>query len=150
MHLIHLNPPQLPNWSQFFSQVVVAEGSSLRLVTISGQVGVDERQALAGDGSFLAQTDRAFANLVVALAAARCSVADVAKLTIYVVDYDHGKAQALHDTVRKHFGDGPLPACTLVGVQALARPEFQVEVEALAISTSIADEWFGPKHTTDH
>ena len=102
-------------------------------MVIPGQVGVDEHQVVAGDGSFTAQVERAFANLVVALSAGRCSVADVAKLTIYVVGYEQGKIGAIGDAMRRHFGGRPLPAFTLVGVQALGRPEFQIEVDALAI-----------------
>ena len=133
MKLKHLNPPGLPDWSTLFSQVVVGEGEPLRIVVTSGQVGVDEHQVVAGDGSFDAQADRAFANLVVALSAGGCSVADVAKLTIYVVGYEGGKIGAIREAVARHFGGRPLPACTLVGVEALARQEFQIEVEALAI-----------------
>jgi enamine deaminase RidA (YjgF/YER057c/UK114 family) len=132
----HLNPPDLADWSSLFSQVVIAESSRCRTVVISGQVGVDRHQTLAGDGSFAAQADRAFANLLVALSAADCSVADVAKLTIYVVGYEQKKAGAIKEAVGRHFGGQPLPACTLIGVQALARPEWQIEVEALAISTA--------------
>jgi enamine deaminase RidA (YjgF/YER057c/UK114 family) len=133
MPLEHLNPPGLPDWSTLFSQVVVCEGSRLRIAVLSGQVGVDEHEVLAGDGSFAAQVERAFANLVVALSAGRVSVADVAKLTIYVVGYEPAKVGPIRAAVKRHFGDRALPACTLVGVQALARPEFQIEVEALAI-----------------
>ncbi len=82
MTLKHLNPSELPDWTTLFSQVVVGEGSPLRIVVVSGQVGVDEDQVIEGDGSFAAQVARAFANLVIALGAGRCSVADVAKLTI--------------------------------------------------------------------
>ena len=134
MKLTHLNPPELPDWSTLFSQVVVAEGSPLRIAVISGQVGVDERQVISGDGSFAAQVERAFANLSIAVSAAGCAMADVAKLTIYVVGYEQGKVGVIRDAVRQHFGGGSLPACTLVGVQALGRPEFQIEVEALAIA----------------
>jgi enamine deaminase RidA (YjgF/YER057c/UK114 family) len=134
MKRTHLNPPELPDWSSFFSQVVIAEGSPLRVVAVSGQVGVDRSQAVSGDGSFAAQLDRAFANLVLALAAGRCSVADVVKLTIYVVGYSYEKAAIIQETIGRHFGGPPLPACSLIGVEALARPEFQVEVEALAIA----------------
>jgi enamine deaminase RidA (YjgF/YER057c/UK114 family) len=134
MKLTHLNPPDLPNWSALFSQVVIAEGSSLRVIAISGQVGVDKLQAILGDGSLAAQADGAFKNLLVALTASGCSVADVAKLTIYVVGYSPERAAVIAETLRRHFGSRPLPACSLVGVQALARPEFQVEVEALAIA----------------
>jgi len=104
-------------------------------VAISGQVGVDERQVVSGDGGFAAQTRKAFENLVVALSAASCSVRDVAKLTIYVVGYEQEKASAVGEAMRQHFGAGPLPACSLVGVEALGRPEFLIEVEALAIAT---------------
>jgi enamine deaminase RidA (YjgF/YER057c/UK114 family) len=134
MKLTHLNPPDLPDWSAFFSQVVIAEGSPLRIIAISGQVGVDRRQVVSGDGGFAAQLDAAFWNLIEALSAASCSVADVVKLTIYVVGYTPEKAVAIAETVRRHFGRSPLPASSLIGVQALARPEFQVEVEALAIA----------------
>jgi enamine deaminase RidA (YjgF/YER057c/UK114 family) len=134
MKLTHLNPPDLPDWSAFYSQVVVAEGSPPRIVAISGQVGVDRQQTVWGDGSFAAQVDGAFKNLVAALSAASCSVADVMKLTIYVVGYGREKAGVIAETVRRHFGSRPLPACSLIGVRALGRPEFQVEVEALAIA----------------
>jgi enamine deaminase RidA (YjgF/YER057c/UK114 family) len=138
IQLTHLNPPELPDWRTLFSQVVVAEGSPLRIVAISGQVGIDEHQVVAGGGDFAAQVERAFANLVIALSAARCSVADVVKLTIYVVAYEEAKAGVIQDVVRRHFGSGDLPACSLIGVQALGRPEFQIEVEALAIAGETA------------
>ena len=138
MKLTHLNPPELPDWSTLFSQVVVAEGSPLRIVVTSGQVGVDAQQAVSGDGSFEAQVEQAFANLAVAVSAGGCSPKDVAKLTIYVVGYEQGKVSAIRSAVRKHFGAQSLPALTLVGVQALGRPEFLVEVEALAIAAGLA------------
>jgi enamine deaminase RidA (YjgF/YER057c/UK114 family) len=130
----HLDPPELPDWSSLFSQVVVTEGSRLRIVAVSGQVGVDARQRVCGDGSLVAQIDGAFRNLQVALSAAGSSAADVVKITIYVVEYSPEKAAPIQEAVRRHLGDPPLPACSLVGVQALARPEFQVEVEALAVT----------------
>lgn len=135
MQVTHLNPPELPDWSSLFSQVVVAEGSALRIIVISGQVGVDRHEALAGDGGFSAQTEKAFANVKAALSAAHCSAKDVVKLTIYVVGYQQEKVAAIRREVKRHFVTGKLPACTLVGVQALARPEFQIEVEALAVAT---------------
>jgi enamine deaminase RidA (YjgF/YER057c/UK114 family) len=134
MKVTHLNPPELPDWSSLFSQVVIAEGSPLRVIAVSGQVGVDRSQAMWGDGSFATQLDRAFENLVAALSAASGSVADVIKLTIYVVGYSYEKAGLIKETVARHFGSRPLPACSLIGVESLARPEFQVEVEALAIA----------------
>jgi enamine deaminase RidA (YjgF/YER057c/UK114 family) len=147
MKLTYLNPPELPDWSTLFSQVVVAEASPLRVVVTSGQVGVDAHQSLAGDGSFEAQVEQAFANLAVAISAAGCSLGAVAKLTIYVVGYEQERVRAIRKAVGQHFGTQSLPACTLVGVQALARPEFLVEVEALAIATSVRAPKTGVKRT---
>ncbi len=130
----HLNPPELPDWSDLFSQVVVAEGA--RIVAVSGQVGVDARQKIAGDGSFAAQTGKAFSNLAVALSAARCSFADVVKLTIYVVEYEQHKAAIIREAVRKVFNGRKLPALSLIGVQALAKPDFKIEVDAIAVAAA--------------
>jgi len=134
MKRTHLNPSGLPDWSALFSQVVVAEGSPVRIVATSGQVGVDERQVVAGDGGFAAQADRAFANLATALSAARCTMEDVVKLTIHVVGYEEARIGPIRDAIDRHFADRARPALTLVGVQRLARPEFLIEVEALAIA----------------
>ena len=57
------------------------------------------------------------------------------KLTIYVVGYQPEKARVTQGALRHRFGNGDLPRLTLVGVQALAKPEFQIEIEALAIAT---------------
>src|SRR5262245_46374791 len=137
MKLTHLNPSVLPDWSTLFSQVVVAEGSPLRIVVTSGQVGVDAQQTVAGDGSFEAQVEQAFTDLIAAISEASCAASDVAKLTSYVVGYEAGKIGAIRNAVKRHFGNDPLPALTLVGVQALGRPEFLVEVDALAITTPL-------------
>jgi len=139
MKRTHLNPPELPDWSSLFSQVVIAEGSPLRVIAVSGQVGVDRSESLSGDGGFAAQLDGAFRNLGAALSAAGSSVAEVVKLTIYVVGYGHDKAAVIQKAVGRHFRTARLPACSLVGVEALARPEFLVEVEALAIGDGRQD-----------
>jgi enamine deaminase RidA (YjgF/YER057c/UK114 family) len=138
MKLTHLNPSELPDWSSLFSQVVIAEGASLRVIAVSGQVGVDKGQTVSGDGSFAAQLEGAFKNLVAALSAANCSAAEVVKLTIYVVGYKYEKAGILREAIGRYFGGRPLPACSFIGVVSLARPEFQVEVDALAIAEGSA------------
>jgi enamine deaminase RidA (YjgF/YER057c/UK114 family) len=86
----HLNPPDLPDWSSCFSQVVSVEWQGVKQVFVSGQVGVDAQKRLAGDGGFEAQTEQAFANLGTALARAKAGWQDVALLTIYVVAYTNG------------------------------------------------------------
>jgi enamine deaminase RidA (YjgF/YER057c/UK114 family) len=129
----YLNPPDLPDWSSFFSQVVCVQAQGVKQVFVSGQVGVDAQKRVAGDGAFAAQTERAFDNLGTALASAGAAWADVAMLTIYIVGYDRSHAPLIGQAIRTRFAAGRLPACSLVGVQALADPRFLIEVAAVAV-----------------
>ena len=104
--------------------------------TCEGQVGVDAQKRLAGDGGFAAQTERAFDNLGAALAHVGGKWSDVAMLTIYVVRYEESQAPVIGQAIRARFAAGKLPACSLVGIQALAEPRFLIEVEAIAVVTS--------------
>lgn len=133
MKLLHLNPPGLPDWSATFSQVVVVEHEGLRHLYVSGQVGVDDLEALAGDGSFEAQLDGAFSNLETALESGGASWPDVVKVTVYVVNYLPVHASSIRRALTSRFAPGHLPALSLVGVAALADPTFLVEVEATAV-----------------
>ena len=129
----HLNPSTLPNWASLFSQVVTAEVGGAKLVYISGQVGVDARENLTGDGSFQAQTDQAFRNLNTALSSVGATFAEVTALVIYVVRHESKKTSIIGEALRARFPDGELPALSLVGVAALARPEFELEIQAHAV-----------------
>jgi enamine deaminase RidA (YjgF/YER057c/UK114 family) len=129
----YLNPPDLPDWSSFFSQVVCVEAHGVKQVFVSGQVGVDAQKQLAGDGGFEAQTERSFDNLGTALAGAGAAWQDVVKLTIYVVSYEEVRAPAIGRAIRARFATGKLPACSLIGVQALVESRFAIEVEAIAL-----------------
>jgi enamine deaminase RidA (YjgF/YER057c/UK114 family) len=114
-----------------FSQVVVAAGT--RTVYTAGQVSIDASGALVGAGDLAEQTAQVMRNVGLALAAAGADFSDVVKITTYVVNYkpEHraivGKARA------PFFKNGTPPASTLVGVSALALPEWLVEIEAIAV-----------------
>ena len=115
-----------------FSQVVVATGK--RTIYTAGQVSIDERGRLVGADDLAAQTTQAMHNVGLALAAAGASFANIVKITTYVVNY-----QPEHRTVigkaRAPFFEGEMPpASTLVGVAALALPEWLVEIEAIAVT----------------
>jgi enamine deaminase RidA (YjgF/YER057c/UK114 family) len=111
-----------------YTHVVRAKGE--RIAYISGQVGV------APDGSvpdgLEAQAKQAFGNLAACLDAAGARPSDVAKITIYIVNYDPGKRAALLEARTALWPTDP-PASTLIGVQALASPAFEIEVEAIAV-----------------
>ena len=57
----------------------------------------------------------------------------MAAVTTFVVDYRLELLPSIRAAREAVFGDH-LPASTLVGVQALARPELLIEVEAVAVA----------------
>jgi enamine deaminase RidA (YjgF/YER057c/UK114 family) len=115
-----------------FSQVVVASGT--RTIYTAGQVSIDERGALVGADDLAAQTEQAMRNVGLALAAAGASYADVVKITTYVVNYKPEHRAIIGKARAPFFANGTPPASTLVGVAALALPEWLVEIEAVAVA----------------
>jgi len=55
-----INPPDLPNWAQSFSQVVIVESAGAKTIYLSGQVSVDRNNQLVGEGDLKLQADQAF------------------------------------------------------------------------------------------
>ena len=115
-----------------FSQVGVATGR--RIIYTSGQVSIDQRGALIGAGDLAAQTAQAWRNVGLALAAAGASYADIVKTTTYVVNYGPEQRTVIGKARAGIFADRTPPASTLVGVAALALPEWLVEIEAVAVA----------------
>ncbi|MFG3134856.1 RidA family protein [Streptomyces sp. NPDC048211] len=122
------NPPDGVAPARGYSHVVMGEG---RLVVISGQVALDEKGSVVGEGDPAAQARQVFENLRRCLAAGEATFADVAKLTFYVTDI--GFLPAVRDARDAHIDVKRPPASTAVQVAALIRPELLIEVEALAI-----------------
>jgi enamine deaminase RidA (YjgF/YER057c/UK114 family) len=114
-----------------FSQVVAASGR--RTIYTAGQVSIDERGALVGAADLAAQTAQAMRNVGLALAAVGASYADIVKITTYVVNYKPEHRSIIGKARAPFFADGTPPASTLVGVAALALPEWIVEIEAIAV-----------------
>jgi enamine deaminase RidA (YjgF/YER057c/UK114 family) len=114
-----------------FSQVVVASGT--RSIHTAGQVSIDEHGALVGGDDLAAQTAQAMRNVGLALAAAGATYADIVKITTYVVNYRPEQRSVIGQARAPFFAGGTPPASTLVGVAALALPEWLVEIEAIAV-----------------
>ena len=128
-----INPAALPNWEQVFTQVITISSGPARTVYISGQVAVDQDQNLIGAGDLRAQAMQAFSNLETALAAGGATREDVVKLNIYVKNYKDADAGAVGEALRHYFPHKQLPTSTWLGVQALAKEGFLIEVDAVAI-----------------
>src|ERR1700760_4911314 len=126
----HLQPDSLaPN--ETFSQVVVARGS--RPGFPSGQVAVDHNGILVGGDNLAAQTHQAMANLASALASAGASFDNVVKTTTFVVGFKPEHRKIITDAKMPFYGGNQPPASALIGVAALAQPEWLIEIEAVAV-----------------
>ena len=123
--LRHLNPAGLSTPTGY-THVVIPQGG--RPVFIAGQVANDRSGAVVGKGDFRAQAKQVFENLKTAVEVAGGSMANVAKITIYVTDLS--QIAAFREIRRQYFTENP-PASTLVQVVALARPEYLIEIEAI-------------------
>jgi 2-iminobutanoate/2-iminopropanoate deaminase len=97
---------------------------------ISGQAALDEQGAIVGEGDFLAQAECAFGNLQRVLQAAGSDLHDVVKVTIFMTDISRF-AEVVE--LRKRFFSAPYPADSIVEVKALALPQLQFEIEAIAV-----------------
>jgi enamine deaminase RidA (YjgF/YER057c/UK114 family) len=124
-----INPEDLPT-PPTYTHVVVATGN--RLVFVAGQEPEDEQGNLVGAGDLAVQARQVFANVGRALAAAGATPARVTKITIFVVGYRREYLPAIEEGRVALFGEHK-PADTLVGVEALSRPEYLIEVEAIAV-----------------
>lgn len=114
-----------------YTHVVVAQPG--RIVHIAGQVAFNEKGEIVGAGDLRAQTEQVLLNLTTALKAAGATWNDVVKINTYIVNYKPEMLPALREA-RGKFITGPnLPASTLLGVQALASPDFLIEIEAVAV-----------------
>lgn len=134
-HLQHLQPPGLYDAAPNGYTHVVQVESPLRWVFVSGQGGENASADLPDE--FAAQAEQALANVHTALDAAGASMADVAKLTVLIVDHSLERFHLWQQALRQYWGEEhqpprPFPACTLIPVPKLALPGMLIEVEATA------------------
>ncbi len=122
------NPPGIAKPFSNYSHVVSVEGAT-KLVFCAGQVAADDQGNVLPPDDFDAQARMVMQNLTTALAAAGAKLADVTKVTIYIVNpHDVAKARGILAT---YFGAYP-PGSTLCILRGLANPNFLVEIEAIA------------------
>jgi reactive intermediate/imine deaminase len=101
------------------------------VLVISGQAALSLEGQVVGAGDFDAQAEQAFRNLQAVLEAGGSSLANVVKVTIFLTDM--GNFPKIVDLRGKWFTP-PYPADTIVEVRALALPELEIEIEAIAVA----------------
>jgi enamine deaminase RidA (YjgF/YER057c/UK114 family) len=123
-----LTPETMPR-SIGYSQLAVVSGG--RIVFVAGQVALDKSGNVVGKDNFKAQIQQVFENLKSALEAAGGGLNDVIKLNSYLVDLSH--LPEFREVRDKYVNVKNPPASTTIPVAGLFRPEFLVEVEAVAV-----------------
>ena len=98
-----------------------------RWLHVSGQVAINPDGSIPPD--FQSQVDMAFRNVGAVLASAGMGPEDLVKVTIFLTRVEDIPALRI---ARDAFQASARPASTLVVVQSLARPEWLVEIEAIA------------------
>jgi enamine deaminase RidA (YjgF/YER057c/UK114 family) len=115
-------------------QVVVAQG---RMVFVRGQVGQDlDSAASVGIGDAGAQAERAMHNIELLLREAGAALEHICKINIYLTDPRF--REVVYRTVGRWL-KGVFPVSTGIVVAGLARPEWLVEIEVIAVIPSGAD-----------
>jgi enamine deaminase RidA (YjgF/YER057c/UK114 family) len=108
----------------------VAIPANSRVVMVSGQVGVGPDGGLKEGAE--AQTEQACRNIIAILEANGMGIADLVKLTTYMIDLQD--LAAVRAGRIRVFGEAA-PASTLAVIKSLVGPQYLVEIEAIAAKT---------------
>ncbi|MGD9032702.1 MAG: RidA family protein [Desulfobacteraceae bacterium] len=98
---------------------------------ISGQIPLDMDMNVVGKNDMAAQTEQVYGNLKKVLEDAGGAMTNIVMLNIYCTDIERFDKET-RGLRKKYFGDY-YPAVTAVEVKRLYRPDFMIEVEAVAV-----------------
>jgi len=131
MPLTPINPESLGAPSGYSNGLLADAGG--KLLFIAGQIAWNEKQQIVSD-DFVEQFDRALANVITVVNAARGKAEDVVRLVIYVTDKREyrSRTREVGERYRKHMGKH-FPAMALVEVKSLLDDRAKVEIEGIAV-----------------
>jgi enamine deaminase RidA (YjgF/YER057c/UK114 family) len=134
MPITLINPRGLPE-VPIYRHVSVSTGS--KIVFIAGQIALDSEGNRVGEGDLAAQVEQVYVNLHTALTEVGATFDQVAKLSVFLVDWSADKIGPFVDGMARASArlgiEVPVPPLTGIGVAALAEPFALVEVEAVAV-----------------
>lgn len=131
MKLVHINPSDVYDSlrSRGYTQVVTAREVDT-LIMVSGQLPLDERGRLVGEGDIELQTRTVYENLRRSLRAAGADLASILRMTTYITDI--AKHPPIVRKVRaEYFGSTTPPASTMIEIPRLVGA-ILIEVDAVA------------------
>jgi enamine deaminase RidA (YjgF/YER057c/UK114 family) len=112
-----------------YSQAVKVTGAQT-ILFLAGQVAYDAKGQPAHRGDVVAQAREVFRSIKAQVEAGGGTMASIVKINTYLTDIRH-RTELI--PVREEFFGKKSPASTLVGVAALAQPDWLIEVEAIAV-----------------
>jgi 2-iminobutanoate/2-iminopropanoate deaminase len=109
-------------------------GNGAKMLYISGQVAIDKAGNLVGKDDFHAQLEQVFANLKSAVEATGGDFHDIIKLNYFCAEsVDPSQVPAVRQVRDRYVNTANPPTSTFVFVKRLVRPEWMIEVEAVAV-----------------
>lgn len=124
-----LSVPETMPKSVGYSQVATVTGGTI--IFVAGQVALDRSGNIVGRDDFGAQVQQVFENLKAAVETAGGDFSDVIKLNSYFLDLSH--LRQFREVRDKYVNLENPPVSTAIQVPGLFRPEFLVEIEAVAV-----------------
>ncbi len=126
------NPDTMAKPTAGYSQVAEVTGG--KIVYIAGQVALDRSGNLVGKDDFRAQVQQTFENLKAAVEAAGGDTHDIIKLNYYcAASVDAAQTPVVREIRDKFVNTSNPPTSTFVVVSRLVRPEWLIEIDAVAV-----------------
>lgn len=126
------NPETMARPTAGYSQVAEVTGG--KIVYVAGQVALDRSGKLVGKDDFRAQVQQVFENLKAAVEAAGGDFKSVIKLNYFCAEsVDPSLVPVVREIRDKYVNTSNPPTSTFVVVKRLVRPEWLIEVEAVAV-----------------
>ena len=123
-----IQPKNLQDPRPRYSQAILTEGG--KLLFIAGQTASDKDGNVVGVGDIEAQAKQVFENIKTIVEEAGGTLDEIVKTTVYITDikYREGQRKARSQYLMKD-----PPTSTLIVVKGLAREEFLIEIESIAV-----------------
>ena len=126
------NPDTMAKPMVGYSQVAEVTGG--KIVYVAGQVALDHSGNLVGKDDFRAQVQQVFENLKAAVKATGGNFDSVIKLNYYCAEsVDPSQISIVREVRDKYVNTANPPTSTFVVVKRLVRPEWLIEVDAVAV-----------------
>lgn len=111
-----------------YSRAVITHGGTA--IWLAGVGGAWDAEGASQAGGFEAQCRTTFDNLRDAVEAAGGTMEDIVTMTVFITDMRYGDRFV---EMRQDYFNRGFPGSALIGIEALARSEMMLEIQAIAV-----------------